>query len=90
MGMRADIAAWQRACEMERRLIPQIASYALSTWGWNLFREAFRRFSIGHHSPESLQKLLYVLDPWFAFTWVPNWEDECQTCRRTGRRRHSA
>jgi hypothetical protein len=72
----SDLAAWQQAREAERRLVLQIADYAVLTWGWDFFKEGFRWFSRGTHSAESERRALSVFDPWFAFTWVANPNDD--------------
>jgi len=71
----ADIAAWQQAQGAERRLAKSIAEYALRNWGWDLFRRALTLFSTVRQ-PAALLMAMPVFDRWFAFTWIPNPEDE--------------
>jgi hypothetical protein len=72
----ADIAAWQRARETERRLVRRISEFAISAWGLDMLRAAVHEFSIGRHSADSLQSTLPMFDPWFTFTWIPNHQDD--------------
>jgi hypothetical protein len=69
------MAAWQQAQETERRLAKSLVEYALRTWGWDLFRRALTLFST-RRQPAALLLAMPVFDRWFAFTWIPNPEDE--------------
>lgn len=68
----SHVAAWQRARDAERRLVHPIVEYARLTWGPDLFALACRFFTVGTYSRESMCKSLPMFDPWFAFRWIPN------------------
>lgn len=82
-GFAADMGAWERAQESERRVVRQIMEYALRTWGWDLLPRALRLFSTRRDSPAALLMAMPVFDRWFAFTWVPNRDEESPEVPRT-------